>query len=324
MPSQATIHEAEPAVAASQAQPIQSKSQGLHHTQAQPAQTQTPFAPILLDQKTRAVHGPSNVLVNLRFAFSLDENPNTHEITVTLDTLRPAGGRLLAFIDHLLRPQSLESETSPDDMTEGSSAEESDLEGFEYDNRDSIMQTEYLEELKFGSALQITPTMPNMPSLPSLKDLSSRMAGARERQAVQYTDGGNTAPLSIRGRAHRPRSSTIHAPVPAGVARGTPFTRAPAPTHDSHMSPISPADVSESVTANIIQGNDTLTELWILLQRDAAAWHTIAARLCSGSWPEMAGRRRRVENECRWAGMESLLDELAAMPSSLRGRGGFL
>jgi hypothetical protein len=90
------------------------------------------------------------------------------------------------------------------------------------------------------------------------------------------------------------------------------------------MSPISPADVSESVTANIIQGNDTLTELWILLQRDAAAWHTIAARLCSGSWPEMAGRRRRVENECRWAGMESLLDELAAMPSSLRGRGGFL
>lgn len=67
----------------------------------------------------------------------------------------------------------------------------------------------------------------------------------------------------------------------------------------------------------------TLTELTVLLQRDAAAWHVIASRLCSGSWPEMAGRRRRVEDECRWAGMEPLLSELDKIPC-LQRRGGFV
>jgi hypothetical protein len=98
------------------------------------------------------------VLVTLRFGFSLDAEPNTHAVTVTLDTLRPAGGRLLEFLDKVLHPtppaptppvpqsgrdsgigQSgtgtpLTTESSPEpslEMTDGSSAEDSD---FEYDN----------------------------------------------------------------------------------------------------------------------------------------------------------------------------------------------
>jgi hypothetical protein len=54
----------------------------------------------------------------------------------------------------------------------------------------------------------------------------------------------------------------------------------------------------------------------ILLSRDAAPYHLIAARLLGGLWPKMeAVRRKRVEDELRWAGMEGLIKELA-------GRGG--
>lgn len=61
------------------------------------------------------------------------------------------------------------------------------------------------------------------------------------------------------------------------------------------------------------------TELTVLLQRDAASWHAIASRLCSGAWPLLDGRRKRVEAECAWAGMGALAHELAASPHFQRG-----
>jgi hypothetical protein len=59
-------------------------------------------------------------------------------------------------------------------------------------------------------------------------------------------------------------------------------------------------------------------EVTLLLQREAGAWHAIASRLCSGSWPCLDGRRRRVEDECKWAGMDGLVAELHAPAAVLR------
>lgn len=117
--------------------------------------------PILISHNVRTTTEPTSVvLVTLRFGFSLDAEPNTHSVTVTLDTLRPAGGRLIEFIDKVLHPPSPATSPSPThsagrdsgigtsgagtplttessmpepslEMTDGSSAEDSD---FEYDN----------------------------------------------------------------------------------------------------------------------------------------------------------------------------------------------
>lgn len=65
-----------------------------------------------------------------------------------------------------------------------------------------------------------------------------------------------------------------------------------------------------------------VTELTILLQREAGAWHAIASRLCSGSWPCLDGRRRRVEDECKWAGMDALVAELRAPAPIVRPAAG--
>jgi hypothetical protein len=62
-----------------------------------------------------------------------------------------------------------------------------------------------------------------------------------------------------------------------------------------------------------------VTELTVLLQRDASAWHAIASRLCSGHWPLLDGRRKRVETECKWAGMAGLVQELERNPHFQKG-----
>lgn len=114
-----------------------------------------PFAPVVVGHQMRP-STESSTLVTLRFAFSLDADPNTHTVTLTLDTLRPAGGRLVQFVEDALRPYSAASsvltgsadsvnsvystaayEGAPDwpDMTDGESAESAeDAESdFEYD-----------------------------------------------------------------------------------------------------------------------------------------------------------------------------------------------
>ncbi|EKD03119.1 hypothetical protein A1Q2_02568 [Trichosporon asahii var. asahii CBS 8904] len=124
-----------------------------------PSQTSKPdgpFTPIVVGHQIRP-STETSTLVTLRFAFSLDTDPNTHTVTLTLDTLRPAGGRLVQFVEDALRPYSASSasligsgesvnsvystgayegggEGGPD-MTDGSSAEsaEDGDSDFEYD-----------------------------------------------------------------------------------------------------------------------------------------------------------------------------------------------
>lgn len=123
---------------------------------SQTSKADGPFSPIVVGHQIRP-STESSTLVTLRFAFSLDTDPNTHTVTLTLDTLRPAGGRLVQFVEDALRPYSASSasligsgesvnsvysttayEGNPEhgpDMTDGSSAEsaEDGDSDFEYD-----------------------------------------------------------------------------------------------------------------------------------------------------------------------------------------------
>ena len=67
----------------------------------------------------------------------------------------------------------------------------------------------------------------------------------------------------------------------------------------------------------------------ILLLRDAAVYGSIVHRLLNGSFPPVGGKRRRVEEECLWLGMEGLREELGARPKGrksmvLKGGEGFI
>lgn len=134
---------------------------------SQTAKADGPFCPVVVGHSIR----PSMetcTLVTLRFAFSLDTDPNTHTVTLTLDTLRPAGGKLVQFVEDALRPYSAsvssvsfigsserESMTSVysnladegacdigPDMTDGSSAE-STAEEAEADEEEFVDEPSY-------------------------------------------------------------------------------------------------------------------------------------------------------------------------------------
>lgn len=67
------------------------------------------------------------------------------------------------------------------------------------------------------------------------------------------------------------------------------------------------------------EGGGTITELKILLLRDAMPHHLIAQRLIAGNYAT-AGldgdeyRKRKVMIEARWLGMNRLADELSVLP----------
>lgn len=153
-------------------------------------------------------------------------------------------------------------------------------------------------------------------------------------------DIGDTSPLRI-GSLQRSKSvSSVTAPsptTPSRVRSGYPPTAYPYSlppiAQQPAMSLLPPLSAIPAVLAHARRPRSMtcpgpavgmITELTVLLQRDAGAWHAIASRLCSGSWPSLEGKRRRVEDECRWAGMDPLLAELASIPSIAGPRGGYI
>lgn len=78
-----------------------------------------------------------------------------------------------------------------------------------------------------------------------------------------------------------------------------------------------------------VYGGGTITELKILLCRDAAVYGPIIHRLIRGVFPLMECRRRRVEEELVWLGMEGLSEEIAVRARGrksmvLRGGEGYI
>lgn len=230
-----------------------------------------PTPPILISRNTRpSPDSGSAVLVTLRFGFSLDAEPNTHSVTVTMDTLKPAGGRIVNFLEQSLRTSTRSitpiTPGSAETMTDGSSAEDSDFE---------------LDE----NVLHMRGTPPPRPprrkysasGLPPLSDLPAALAKAKADREME----GSTRPRAASAATSRSEAST-----------------------------------SASASVSDAESSGLLTEITVLLQRDASAWHAIASRLCAGQWPSLDGKRRRVEEECRWAGMGGLLDELRSVKGS--------
>ncbi|WOO84890.1 uncharacterized protein LOC62_06G008401 [Vanrija pseudolonga] len=275
-------------------------------TQPSPTFNAAPLAPpafnaLLLAHTSRPnTNADSTVLVTLKFSYSLNPEPVTQAVTVTFETLKPAGGLLIRFLENAIRPNSVGSLAGSGgsgsgvlDMTDGSSADESD---FEFDE---------------GMA-----------------------------EVLIENDIGETSPLRI-GSLQRSKSvSSVTAPsptTPSRVRSGYPPTAYPYSlppiAQQPAMSLLPPLSAIPAVLAHARRPRSMtcpgpavgmITELTVLLQRDAGAWHAIASRLCSGSWPSLEGKRRRVEDECRWAGMDPLLAELASIPSIAGPRGGYI
>ena len=67
------------------------------------------------------------------------------------------------------------------------------------------------------------------------------------------------------------------------------------------------------VKAEDVDGGGIFTELRVLLARDAAVYHLIAARLATGTWVKVDSiNRKRLEEELRWLGTSGLEVELDA------------
>lgn len=127
---------------------------------------------------------------------------------------------------------------------------------------------------------------------------------------------------------HNPAASTTRPlkPVKAGLT-----TKKRAATRNQYTqlvqypSPLSPYTSRPSVAtrrhapvlrieAEKVNGGGTITELKVLLTRDAAVYHLIAARLATGGWIKVEStRRKRLEDELRWLGMTGLEAELDAV-----------
>jgi hypothetical protein len=75
-------------------------------------------------------------------------------------------------------------------------------------------------------------------------------------------------------------------------------------------------------------GGGALTELTVLITRDASVYHLIAGRLATDEWTRMDSvKRKRVEEECRWLGMSGLAEEMAELRGQsmvLRGGSGYI
>ena len=68
------------------------------------------------------------------------------------------------------------------------------------------------------------------------------------------------------------------------------------------------------VQAEETDGAGSITELKVLLTRDAAVYHLIAARMATGAWVKVGARRKRLQDELRWLGMTELLLGLENRP----------
>lgn len=83
-----------------------------------------------------------------------------------------------------------------------------------------------------------------------------------------------------------------------------------------------------SIEVQEADGGGVITELTVLITRDAAVYHLIAARLSTGDWVKMdSSKKKRVEEECAWLGMGGLAGEMAELLGRsmvLRGGSGYI
>lgn len=130
--------------------------------------------------------------------------------------------------------------------------------------------------------------------------------------------------LSVRPRAspspqHHWPSSASYAPSGSSHSYSNSGWSGASVSRESSQRSVTSSLMRRKRASTCPSASGVVTELTVLIQRDASAWHAIASRLCSGQWPLLDGRRKRVEAECKWAGMAGLAQELERNPHFVAG-----
>lgn len=275
----------------------------------------TPFSAILKSKTTRtAVDEHSVILVNLDFAYSSSLPVNSSRVTLPLDVLQRGGAfsNLVRFVEDALKTDA-DGEDGPG-MTDGSSADESELESDAdadadaeaADELDNLLRDEYFKSLWVSSPTELGDQYDEVPPVPPVP------VRAKDRPSPTVS----TAKRAVRRNQY------------------TQLTKFPSPsssyTLQSNLPLNAPSIQSRRAFAprfplKLAKPKGTVTEVTVLLLRDAVLYHAIAQRLINGRFGPLDGKRRKVEEECEWLGMRKLADELVRGKSMvLHGGDGYI
>ncbi|EIW66045.1 hypothetical protein TREMEDRAFT_65889 [Tremella mesenterica DSM 1558] len=292
--------------------------------------TPNSFSAILSSKSTRPSPNTQNqILIMMDFSYSLDSPPKNESVVIPLDILRRGGGYLVEWIDGMLNDQ----EEEKPGMTDGSSAEDTELESEEENELDALLRDEYFRSLYIASPTEVSPPSPAPPPVPSLPSSitypkpSTYISQTNNHISTRQipTDNHSTYQSS---RAPNSRAPT---PPPRRAAFRNQYTQqAKFPSPSSSYTLTLPGSIQQRrIQAPRdplrLQGPlGTIIELRILLLRDASCYHAIAHRLLVGRFPPLGEKRRRVEEECDWLGMK-LGEELSRGKSMVfKGGNGFI
>lgn len=154
--------------------------------------------------------------------------------------------------------------------------------------RDEYLKSMFIADTSAMSFLDAPPT--SVVSAKSTVDQRNSLGGSRKRATTrnQYT----------QKEQYPSPSSTFTSPT-LNRARTLPLN-------------VRRKKVQLSLDPVEVDGGGVITEVKVLLSRDAGVYQYITARLLSGKLPRnlVGSKRREVREECRWLGMGVLEEEL--------------
>jgi hypothetical protein len=130
-----------------------SAAEGRRATIKSPARpvTPSPFHAILKAKTTStAPMSKSETLITLEFGYSLDDTPKNTSVCLPWAMLAKAGGHLVQFVKVNLSDEEDQCECGVPDMTDGSSAEDSDRESGTYDLNGLLRQVALEQSKQLG------------------------------------------------------------------------------------------------------------------------------------------------------------------------------
>ncbi|KAK4683516.1 hypothetical protein P7C73_g6733, partial [Tremellales sp. Uapishka_1] len=227
-----------------------------------------PFSATLLSHSKK--YSPtlaSSVLITLEFAYSLDDPPRNVPVTLPLDLLRRLGQdiHLVAFIERQLD----EGERLEPDLTDGESAADSDLES----------------DYGLSALLRYVKRSPR-----DRDSVTDEILFPRDEYLLSLTLDTSPPP---------PKQKPLPPVMPI-----SPGKRAQTRNQYTQLALKStpPLRIRKSNPNPTPATRGWITEMRILLLRDAVPYHLLAERLISGHWGKVEGRKRRIEEELKWLG----------------------
>ncbi|ORX39204.1 hypothetical protein BD324DRAFT_618837 [Kockovaella imperatae] len=267
----------------------------------------TPFKASLISKFVRpAPTAKSEILITLQFGFSSMPPRNTH-VTLPWHILREAGGQLAEFVSDYVDTRRESGMSDKPSMTDGSSASESDLES-EFD-LDTLLRDEYMKSIYMSPSqahfmdlplpLSVNRQMseyefPPLPPLPNLPpDLAKKLSQSRPTPKIVTLPGE-------KKRAVKNQYTQLDPYPSPSSALLSPQTSLGARRKGQNL----------KIEAKLLDGGGTITQLTVLLMRDANVYHLLVARLVGGTFEASDEQREALEVECRWLGMIGLADEI--------------